>query len=198
MSYEDSVNCILADLKKLPEKDFFLKYIDTREIWYFENQMKTENYDDRMADILTRFFKIKKENYLIVGSAKIGFSLSPRKEFKLFCSNPENPEEQSDLDIAIISPEIFEELWMDLKGHKYKTYFRGYKDVSSGVFRGFINDKYVLNQFSLNSNFKDQIDQCVKDLRYEFGIIEPINFRIYKSMEDLFLYTIDGIKNCKV
>lgn len=197
MAYEDDVSCILDDLKKLSEDEFFLKYIYIRETWYFENQMEIEDYDDKMSAIIDRFFDVKKEDYLIVGSAKIGFSLSPNKNLKTFCSNPENTDEQSDLDIAIVSPEMFEELWEKLKDHKYRTILNYYGQVSSGIFRGFINDKHIIKQSYFKSDFKEKIDDCVMDLRDEFGIIEPINFRIYKSQKDLYLYTLDGIKKCK-
>jgi hypothetical protein len=42
--------------------------------------------------------------------AKLGFSIAPEKRYRSF-------GEESDLDIAIVSPVLFEQLWKDLQTH---------------------------------------------------------------------------------
>ncbi|EGO2668376.1 hypothetical protein IET39_002450, partial [Enterococcus faecalis] len=142
-------------------------------------------------------FKVSEEKFLIVGSAKIGFSLSPYKKLQSFCRGDINNRRQSDIDIAIVSTNIFNKLWDDLKLLKYKTYVNNYNQLSSNVFRGFINDKNINEQISLQADVIDKMDKCTIALRDEFGVVEPVNYRFYYSWDDLKRYTMDGIIKCK-
>ncbi|WP_328625884.1 hypothetical protein OHA88_14855 [Streptomyces sp. NBC_00353] len=44
----------------------------------------------------------------LVGSARLGYSMNPSKNYRKF-------HEGSDLDIAVISPELFEKAWGELR-----------------------------------------------------------------------------------
>ncbi|QQE99196.1 hypothetical protein [Lactococcus lactis] len=191
---------LLDELFTIESELFYNSYIKSNEIWYFNrlfgNNKSAEQYYSEISDIVCQSFKIATNNFLIVGSAKLGFSLSPIKKFKSFNSDG-NDYTQSDIDIAIISPELFKDSWQKLKDLKYITFINNYPGISSNIFRGFVNDKNIFEQISLKLELLDMIDNCARDIRDEFGVIEPINFRIYDSWDDLKKYTIDGIVKCK-
>jgi hypothetical protein len=44
----------------------------------------------------------------LVGSARLGYSINPKKNFKKF-------DEESDLDIAVVSLELFDKAWEELR-----------------------------------------------------------------------------------
>ena len=189
---------LIGELVSIDSKDFFDLYVKNEEIWYFNNLGKKESiesYYPKLSSIINEEFSLSNNDFLIVGSAKLGFSLSPRKKFKLF--NDQESEHQSDIDIAIISSQLFQECWESLKALKYKTFVNDYPGVSSNIFRGFVNDKNMNQQITLKVRALEMIDNCSMNLRDEFGVIEPINFRIYNSWKDLEKYTIDGINQCK-
>ena len=56
-----------------------------------------------LKEILNDKLGVAYHNVLMVGSGKIGYSLSPFKKFKAF-------DEDSDIDIAIISIKMFNDL----------------------------------------------------------------------------------------
>jgi hypothetical protein len=50
------------------------------------------------------------QDIFVVGSAKLGFSISPKKRYRLF-------GDQSDIDIAIVSHDLYERVWHET--HEY-------------------------------------------------------------------------------
>ncbi|MCA5011777.1 MULTISPECIES: hypothetical protein [unclassified Enterococcus] len=190
---------ILSDLNSMSSKEFYEEYIMCTRIWYFERvllQDSVEEIDD-FKKIISEEFKIERHDSHLVGSGKLGFSLAPNKKFKSFKLEESEGQVLSDLDIAIVSPELFKVTWENLKEYKYEQMISEYKVLSSSVFRGFINDKNLFQQLGLNTNAINHIDRCSIRLRDHFDIIHPINYRIYNSWRDLELYTLSGIEKCK-
>ena len=114
---------IQDDLRKLSEKQFYTKYIIRSDNWYFEGYLK-KSADEviRLIDdyrlIVSESFGISFNSVLMVGSGKLGFSMSPPdvqnpSKSKLFLPFNDNEKirKVSDLDIAIISGDIFHEYW---------------------------------------------------------------------------------------
>ena len=107
-----SVETIKQDIKALSERDFYLKYIVRSDNWYFENVLGYSK--DRLTDISDDFrmtiseeLGISFNSIMIVGSSKIGYSLSPHKLLLPFSADGAE-RTASDIDVAIISSEIFE------------------------------------------------------------------------------------------
>jgi hypothetical protein len=60
-------------------------------------------YFELKSDIADKF-KIHPSEIVMVGSGKLGFSIKPQKRYELF-------GDESDIDIAIISPTLFDTVW---------------------------------------------------------------------------------------
>lgn len=191
---------IVNDLHLMDTNDFYDMYFKTDEVWYFNNQSSKkkspEEYIKTVSSIISYHFNIPEDAYLIVGSAKIGFSLSPKKKFREFGSLVKIYG-QSDLDIAIVSNDLFYDIWESFKELTYRTFVNDYSLVSSSVFKGYLNDKFIYKQLTIKTDLKDKIDRCNISMQDDLGIIEPINYRFYNSWSDLENYTKSGIIKCK-
>ena len=61
----------------------------------------------QLKDAVASHFSIHPTNVYMVGSGKLGFSIKPSRRYQKF-------GEKSDIDLAIISGEMFERIWKDV------------------------------------------------------------------------------------
>jgi hypothetical protein len=61
----------------------------------------------QLRDEISRYFKIHANQIELVGSAKLGFSIKPRKRYMPF-------SDESDIDVAIVSDALFDLIWGDV------------------------------------------------------------------------------------
>jgi len=189
---------IKEDIQKLQPKEFFLKHLLRSNNWYFEKILSASHDEfirisDEFKSIISKSLKISFSNIAIVGSGKLGYSLTPKEE-KLYKSF--GPE--SDIDVAIISSPLFHHYWdifrysySNVNTHRYRS------SISLGIYRGYIGE-YDLNW----------VDQCriqwtplasasKKALYNDLYIKHSVNYRLYRSWEDLEDYHIQSIDRIK-
>lgn len=65
----------------------------------------------QLREDVANHFNIDTFQVFMVGSGKMGFSIKPTRRFGIF-------NDQSDIDLAIISPDLFERVWQS--AYKYK------------------------------------------------------------------------------
>lgn len=191
---------IKDDIIALPTKDFYIKYILRSDNWYFETHIGQSKEDsirliDDFKSIVSQSLKISFNNIAIVGSSKIGCSLAPVSEQrdKLFrCFN-----EESDIDIAVVSDKLFEIYW-SLFRHSYsEVNKRHYKYISRGIYRGYINEKYLALIDGCRKEWNEKAAKSKKILRSELYIQPEITYRLYRSWEDFEEYHIQSINEIK-
>jgi hypothetical protein len=91
-----------------------------------------------LKETLSTYFKVPIKNIEIVGSAKLGLSLSKDRFGKKYDNN-------SDIDLVLVSSELFDEAWHELlkleyKFHQLSTKERAFLDDCYGTLhRGFIS-----------------------------------------------------------
>ncbi|RXM39499.1 hypothetical protein BOQ62_11590 [Chryseobacterium sp. CH21] len=139
---------------------------------------------------------------IIVGSGKLGFSIKPERDTVLymfkdfdFNYNRDNKNEKSDLDIAIISSELFD--------REFKNLYHYTEGYSSSIWKDRNNlAKYVLKGRLVTRFFPDdfKLSKELKDVqsRYEKLYGRIINFEIYKSWFYFETYHETNIKNIQV
>ncbi len=77
-------------------------------------------------------FGLHSNEVLVVGSAKLGFSVAPYKRYRKFC-------DESDIDVAIISPTLFDQIWQDVFNYRYEgPFWPEYNKFVHFLFRGWI------------------------------------------------------------
>jgi hypothetical protein len=209
MSY--TIEQIKADIVSLVPYDFFIKHLLRSDNWYFENIMGIgkENIaqaTDDFKDIISRSLGISYNNIALVGSAKIGCSLTPpsphgdNKLFLSFCTDSRTRKE-SDLDVAIISNKLFSKYW-DLFRCSYKSkYYFQYQDIGMGIFKGYINDRRLDEIDACRTEWNPLASVAKNRLYSDFYVKHEVNFRLYRSWEDLEQYhlrSIDIIKRSQM
>lgn len=201
MIYDE--NTIKEDIKKLEAREFYIKYIIKTNNWYFAEYQHTKEHElidkmDQFKEIVSDCFDVSFHGAQIVGSAKLGMSLSPKKPFRHFVesASESNPKE-SDIDIAIISNSLFEEIWDKIRSERKKNVIPKYTSIAKSIFRGYINDKEFKDLDGLRKEWEEKISKCNILLQGELSIIHPISYRIYRNWEDLEDYQIDGIMKTK-
>jgi len=197
---EFTVDKVRNDILKLSESDFVIEYILKTDVWYFSEylQLKPEDFIqklDMFKKIVSTNLDISFNNVLIVGSGKVGFSLSPTE--KLLRKFDSDEHKESDLDVAIISEKFFQELWTLFRKEYSRRYLKPYNDIASSVFRGFINENVLSEVPEIRKVWQKKVDDANITLKNEIPIRHQINYRIYRSWEDLQEYHINGIRKAK-
>lgn len=200
---------IKNDLNSLSEKQFYTKHIVRSDNWYLEVYLK-KNPDEviRLLDdyrlIISEIMGVSFNSVMMVGSGKLGYSLSPPdasdpKSSKLFL--PFNDDEKvrkiSDLDIAIISNEIFHEYWRIFR-HSFKPeYMTTYSHVYRELYRGYINERNIMEVEGCRREWKRKAMSSKKKIHEELYFRHDISYRIYRSWEDFEDYNVQNIRKLK-
>ena len=204
-----ALETIKSDLKSLSEKEFYTKHIVRSDNWYFENYMQ-KNPDDfrRISDdyrlVISENLGVSFNSVMMVGSGKIGYSLSPEttdinKETKLFLPFCTEGKERkiSDIDIAIISNDIFHEYW-NLFRRSYKSrYENTYLHVYRGLYRGYIDERNITEVDGCRKVWNETANISKSILYSDLYFKHEIRYRIYRSWEDFEEYNIQNISKIK-
>jgi len=191
---------IKDDIIALSSKDFYIKYILRSDNWYFETHIGQNKEDairliDDFKSIVSQSLGISFNNIAVVGSSKVGCSLTPVSEQreKLF----RRFNEESDIDIAIVSDKLFQTFWSLLRYSYSEVNKRHYKYISRGIYRGYINEKYLTLIDGCRKEWNEKAAQSKKLLRNELYIQPEITYRLYRSWEDFEEYHIQSINEIK-
>ena len=85
-----------------------------------------------LLNSVAKQFGVHPHDIIVVGSAKLGFSIAPTKRYKLFGDN-------SDIDVAIISQPLFDLVWKAVYQYsRYGGYWEGKGVFKKYLFRGWI------------------------------------------------------------
>lgn len=135
----------------------------------------------------------------IVGSAKLGFSITekiaPGVHLPRF--RPFRPD--SDIDIAVVCPKIFDIIWSELSKHAYKTPSLPWDSGRLGDYlvHGWLRpDKFPRNaRLRRCDDWWDLIRALSVDSR--FGR-RPLRGGLYHSIDHLKKYQIRGVQQCRI
>lgn len=89
------------DLNTLNSNQLFRKYILTGQAFALDNS-KYYQLKEEVCD----YFEIEFNDIVLVGSGKLGFSIKPSKRYEEFGN-------ESDIDIAVVSTELFQKVWKE-------------------------------------------------------------------------------------
>lgn len=200
---------IKNDLKELTSKQFYIKHIIRSDNWYLQNYLgKNPDEAIRLLDdyrlIISENMGVSMNSIMMVGSGKIGYSLSPPdsvhpENTKLF--EPFNDDELvrkvSDLDIAIISNDIFQKYWGLFRKSFRMKYNTTYSHVYQELYRGYINERNIMEVDGCRVEWNKTASISKKRIHDELYFIHDISFRVYRSWEDFEDYNIQNIEKLK-
>lgn len=158
--------------------------------WFF-TKVFASKANQKYADFklyMAQKFETPATNFFICGSASLGYSLSPQKNYSEF-------SDTSDIDIVIISKELFDKFW--------KSYFvdytnsrltgKAYTRTAKNIFKRFIDFHSSYSQENVvYKEWEKQTSGYQKDLQILFDFPEKVSYRIYRSYND---YKQNLIKN---
>lgn len=189
------------DLLTLEPRAFYLKHIVKSHNWYFSEYLHVPSDEivdkmDYFKEIVSTNLGINFHSMQIVGSAKTGYSLSPKKVLQPF-HNRDSRMDSSDIDIAVISEKLYLHFWTLLRNTKgiYNQYY--YKYLTASIFRGYINDKNLRNIDGIREEWDDLVAPINVALQDKLRFEHPITYRIYRSWEDLEEYQLIGISKAR-
>lgn len=190
---------IKKDLKEINVREFYMKYLLRADNWYFEQILGICEKDiihavDDFKMLVSEAMDIGFNNVVMVGSGKIGFSLSPEKFLKPFYSEGSS---KSDIDIAIISPHLFDYFWRLFRSAYNITNKKYYKFISRGIYRGYISDSDLMNVDDCRVEWIKKSNEATKKLQRCMYFRHEIHYRIYRDWKDLEEYHVQTIEELK-
>lgn len=131
------------------------------------------------------------QNIFLVGSAKLGFSIKPTRRYGLFNDN-------SDLDLAIVSPILYERLWAEARRYSRRGGF--WEGDSKDHFK---NDHVnaVIKPYVLPDSDEAPTRRMLFDVESELqrvgGSPYPATIAVWYSMDALEEYQALAVTKCQ-
>lgn len=146
----------------------------------------------RWKETLSQKLSIDSKSIVFTGSSSVGFSLNPSKKFKSF-------DENSDIDLAIVSDLHFDISWKYLRNmgtRRFDLTIRQKQHIQEHVTRliywGTIATDKILEILPFGKDWELVLLELAK---HEPINGKEINIRIYKDFESLRQYQINNLKN---
>ena len=181
---EEKIARFKADLH-LDTTHLVQKYITVAE-----SEILTNDIHFELRNEIATHFNVHPNEVILVGSAKVGFSLAPNKRYNVF-------GDSSDLDVAIISPVLFDRVWHSVVDYKNtRKFWPKQNDFKHHFFDGWIRpDKLPpSNKFEFANDWWTYFTDLSNSQR--FGV-QSINAGLYREMSFLDKYQSLCINKCK-
>lgn len=176
----------LENLSKFDEKEIVGKIFKDNRCEIISTKTVEE-----LSHFLSQVFN-KKLQIKIVGSAKLGFSLKTlilNQNFRFF-------DITSDIDIAIISDELYDDFWSDTYKEFCKNYFwRDRNSFEKFFFRGWVRPDMLPQKLQRRNFWFDTMTEIRRDI---FDDELKITAGLYKSTDFLMGYQTHCINQCKI
>ncbi len=179
------IEAFRRDLDRFPDPMVVQKHITFGESYLLGSQRYFE-----LKSEVSLHFDLHPSQVVIVGSGKLGFSIAPGKQYQHF-------NDESDLDLAVVSSELFDRVWIDVfeysRGGAFWPDEKSFKDY---LLRGWVRpDKLPPSpQFPFRNDWWDFFQEIESFGRY--GTYK-IRAGIYKSWYFLESYQSEAVKKCR-
>lgn len=124
----------------------------------------------------------------LVGSARFGLSMSPSKGVRPF-------NDQSDLDVVIVSSGLFNEVWGEFRSAYYNGYTWVKSRHSGDIFRKFL---YLLREGRYETEYLKKtarrLDGMAKTVVLRTGLSRDLKYRIYEDWGAAIDYHAHGVR----
>lgn len=167
------------------------KWVIERIPYLFNNELEAYiNWKEKLSSLIG----VDSKSIVFTGSSAVGLSLSPDKNFKTF-------DENSDVDVAIISSYHFDVSWHFLRNFGTNRYRVSQKIKNSIddhrtrlIYWGTIATDQIIQLLPFAQDWVTAINEMKK---ISPTIDKEINFRIYKDFEALRAYQNGSISKLK-
>lgn len=147
-----------------------------------------DQYFDLRSEIADKY-EIHPNEVLVVGSAKLGFSIAPRKRYRYFTDT-------SDIDVVIVSPNLFVKIWK--KVHHFWAnggYWERSDQFKNYLFQGWIRpDKLPpTKSFDFANDWWEFFNSLSANQKYS---VYKITGALYRDWYFLESYQMLGVSAC--
>lgn len=188
----------IDELRKLldaySEGEFVDGQLLSRRPWIFE----TDDSYDIWRRSVAAMLGIVSENVRIVGSAAMGFSLSPLKPGRPFRRTSSLDLAPSDIDVALIDPTLFDMSWNTIVLFDRRRGLRGTDDgrnrIRVNVYWGLVGQK----DLPWNTEPARVLLQAMATAQRSAPLRgHQVRSRIYRRMEDLRAYHVSSLRQLR-
>lgn len=188
-----TVEDMKAAIKSKSADEIYNEFFISGEVWIFKitfGEYWFEQYN-KFKKYVAQKLEVHYNNIGIAGSAKLGFSLNPTKNFRNF-------NDTSDVDIIIVSQRLFNEFWEQYLYDSYKptTKINNIYDVGFCIFRKYMRLDCFRNNEYYNI-WQKKIGGFEKDIQLRFQIGNDIHYRIFESWDSVKMYYVSSINKLK-
>ncbi len=168
-----------ADLKNLSPQDSVRKHITTGT----PTELSEDDYFE-LRRLIAAQFDLHPSAVVLVGSCRQGFSIAPKQVWAAANSG-------SDLDVAIVSPEKFDQCWDSVfaysRSNRAWHKSRRYRQFARTLFRGWIDPRGLppVPRFEQAARWIEFFDTLMQSRR--FGT-RRISARLYRTWSRLDAY----------
>lgn len=154
--------------------------------------------DERLYELwrqkLSSLIKVDSSEIVVTGSGAFGISLNPHKNYRPF-------DDESDLDVAIVSEYFFNNSWRHLRNLGSKIHSmppaakQSVRDhVSKYIYWGTIATDKILPYLPFGREWSDALENMSREAPTKQRSIKA---RIYKDFESLRAYQVNNLKNLR-
>lgn len=188
-----TVKDMKAAIKTKSSDEIYNEFFISGEVWIFKSTFGDRWFEqyDKFKKYVAQKLGVHYNNIGIAGSAKLGFSLNPKKNFRNF-------NDTSDVDIIIVSQRLFNEFWEQYLNDSYKptAKINNIYDVGFCIFRKYMRlDCFRNNEYY--NNWQKKIGGFEKDIQLRFQIGNDIHYRIFESWDSVKMYYVSSINQLK-
>ena len=181
---------LVAQIVRTDAREFCETQLFSIENWLFDQSGTSEllgNYSD-FRESIASVINIDADAVRLVGSARFGFSMNPRKGIRAF-------NDESDLDVVIVSQELYHTIWFEFRSAYYNGYTWIKSRHSGDIFRRFL---HVLPDGNYNSEYlKDtarRLDNMRRQVNLSTGLARELKYRIYEDWDAALDYHAHGVR----
>lgn len=161
---------------------------------------------DKLNQHLCAKLKFSSQNVIVVGSAKIGFSLSPDRF-------PRSFSDESDIDVLVVDEALFDKVWMSMLKWNYPRRISGLENIDkqwadarrSNLYWGwFVPDRIRYGGLSFPEVLKPVRDISTSWFnafhslsQYSEFASREVSGRLYRSWDHARLYHVDGLRQIR-
>ena len=180
---ENRIADFQGDLVTLTDDIVFQKHIAFGESYV----LNPERYFELKHEVSMKF-GVHSTQVILVGSAKLGFSIAPSKQYQHF-------GDESDLDVAVISEDLFNRLWLAaFESWSNAGYWRHETQFKDYLFRGWLRPDYLPPTVKSAFQWFEYFSQLTASQK--FGPFK-ISAGVYKSWWFLERYQQGAIAQCR-
>ena len=142
---------------------------------------------------ISNHFQVNPEDVKMVGSAKLGFSIAPHQLWKPF-------DDESDIDMVIVSPEVFDRFWKQLYDFNINLTVRTedeqikYNKFLKYFFKGWIRP----DLFPFDYPRREEWETFFKSISHGQYRNRKVTGALYRDMEFFERYHVMNIKRLRV